>query len=134
MVRVLLLAWRLIVEVEVEALSCWTLSGATATGLEPSVSDELAVLDANPGPALVVTDGLEAESEAEAGVSEPDVLEARAGAEADISAPGVLIARAGAEAEVSGPDGLEPLLPDPTVSAGEEEEVPAASATGQTVV
>lgn len=152
MVRVLLLAWRLIVAVEAEALSCWTLSGATATGLVPSVSDELAGLDADTGFALVATDGLEAEAESEAGVSDPGVLIASEGTEAEASEPGVLIARAGTEAEASEtgvlipragaeaegeasePDGPEPLLPDPAVSAGKEEEVPAASATGQTVV
>lgn len=109
---VLLLAWRLMVEVEVEALSCWTFSGAMATGLEASVSDGLAGLETELDPVLMAVNTLETEVE----------VEAAAGA------------GAGAEAEASGPDGLEPLPPDPAVSAGEEEEVPMASATGQTVV
>lgn len=108
MLRVLLLAWRLMVKVEVEALSCWTFSGAKAPGLEPSVSDGVARLETELDPAIVVVDGLEAEVEAEV--------------------------EAEAEAEASDPEGLEPLLPDPAVSAGEEEEVPMASAMGQTVV
>lgn len=109
---VLLLAWRLMVDVEVEALSCWTFSGAMAIGLEPSVSDGLAGLETGLDPILIVVITLETEVEA--------------GAEAE--------AGAGTGAEASDPDGLEPLLPDPAVSAGEEEEVPMASATGQTVV
>lgn len=115
-VRALLPGWRLMVEATVEALSCWTLSGAMATGLEPSVSDELVGLDADPDTVLAPTVGLEAEVEAI--VSSSDALEARAGT----------------GAEASDPDGLEPLLPDPAVSAGEDKDVPAASATGQTVV
>lgn len=68
---VLLAPLGFVVEVGVEmgVLSCWTLSGATATGLEPSVCDGLAGLAADADPESVLAGGLDAI------VSEPAGLE-----------------------------------------------------------